>query len=400
MTQHNSNKFTIIALLVTSGIIGAVSLGIMFLLDNTLGTVQASSQNSVTNKASAPVDKRVRLTLMGSCKQPVNSLEAATAFLANCDEPKSATAFVNRGRALLITWDSDSAQAQKEQRFNQISESFDKAGELSKNDPEIAFYQAFVLDFKDFVLDGRATDCASVKERYAEAIARYAQIEQIQPEKDNLSIINELGHFLTNRDRDYKAAIALYEKVSLDHPQINDVLMSKATAQLLSQDLPGAQASFEQVLALNPGAYQVKYSLGSLWAQQGNYPEALKYYQAITNNPNTANFYYAWRDQGITHYFLGQYKEAKQSFETALKFEGAALFDKKNYAYMQTASDCLDALSGDESIACFGDNPDVVKSNLRANGIFQGSVIVHSKDEASDPFFEVEHDTFYKCNRT
>ena len=397
MNQGSSNRFSLLAVLITGGVIALVSSLILHLLDSDVVTVPASPQKS-TAEGSFPINERVRSAFTSVCEKDVNSLEVANRFLENCDNPKSKTAFVNQGRSLLISWDSDATQAAKIQRVEQVAQSFDKASEVSDRDPEVAFYQAFIQDFKDFVINPENADCVPASKRYEKAIEAYSKVEAIEPGKHNLFIVNELGHFLTNRDRAYPTVISLYDKVSGDHPEIEHILMSKATAQLLNKDFFEAKDSFEAALALNPKAYQIKYSLGSLWASFENYDQALSYYQDITSSPNTSNFYYAWRDQGMAHYLLGQAQEAKQSFETALEYKGAAIFDKNNYDFMQTASDCLTA-SGSSGESCLGANPSAVKATLQENGIFQGSVIVHSRSEVSDPFFEVEHDAFYRCNR-
>ncbi|MGB7087919.1 MAG: tetratricopeptide repeat protein [Phormidesmis sp.] len=406
MTQDSNNRFAAIALLLTSGIIITVSVGILFLLDGGLTTVaQESAEESVSPSAREKVEEsapslgdRFRSVFTRACEKDVNSLEAATYFLETCDRPDNVIALKNQGRALLISWDLQWSKSEKAERLEQVAESFSQASELAPDDPELAFYNAFTQDFEAFVLAEELSDCVPASDRYAEAIQLYDQIDEINPEDHNLSIVNELGHFLTNRDRDYATAITLYDKASVDHPQLSDVLMSKATAQLLEKDFFGAKESFEKVLEIDPNTYQVKYGLGSLWAQLENYEQALKYYEDITTNPDTANFYYAWRDQGIANYFLGNNEKAQQSFEKALEFEEAAFFDEKNYSFIENVSDCLAFSEGGEN--CLGASPGLVKANLKDNGIFQGSVIVHRSSEDSDPFFEVEHDAFYRCNQT
>lgn len=399
--DNNGNGRSILFILLTAfGLVGAVFLGVGFLVNSSFGTAPISSTDS-SDGASSSWWASARATIGGPCAQNVDSFEAAERFLEACNNPKNANALVNNGRALLITWQSNATKTEKKQSLEQVAENFNQASALSPNDPQIAFYKAFVLDFQDFVLNATNATCVPASERYAETIKLYEQVDDITPDSHNLFILNELGHFLINRDKDYKTAISLYKKVAQDHPQVEDVLMSKATAQLLDKDYFGAKESFEAVLAINPESYQIKYNLGSLWAQLENYDEAIKYYEDITQNPSTANFYYAWRDQGIAYYFLGRKNDAKQAFQQALTFEGAKIFDERNYTFMENVFQCLEA-SGDGTTVdnCFTMSPSILKATLRENGVFQGSVIVHNRNEQSDPFFEVEHDAFYKCNRS
>lgn len=401
MTNGNNrnNSSTVFILLTAFGIVGAVFLAATLLVNNYSFSNARGSSPEASSRLSLSWWASARAAMGGPCAKYVDSPEAAEHFLENCRNPKSATALTNRGRALLIAWEPNATKTEKNQYLEQVAESFNNASELAPNDPQSAFYKAFVLDFKDFVIDGADKTCIPAGERYEEAVQLYKQVDKITEDSHSLFILNELGHFLINRDKDYKTAIDLYEKVEPEHPQVGDVLMSKATAQLLDKDYFGAKDSFEAVLAINPDAYQIKYNLGSLWAQLDNYEESLKYYKDITQNPSTSNFYYAWRDQGIAYYFLGRYSDAQQSFEQALTFSGAAVFDKKNYAFMQNALGCLESSTAVAVSDCFQSSPGVLKATLRESGVFQGSVIVHNRNQQSDPFFEVEHDAFYKCNQ-
>jgi tetratricopeptide (TPR) repeat protein len=415
MAQESNSRFVAAALLLAAGVMVSVSLGIVFFLDR--GAVTASvepvaqrstSADSPSETVNTPRDssaqKRSGSTVLNVCEADVRSLESAVTFLESCDRPTSAIALKNKGRALLIDWDLEASQAQQAQRLEQAKKSFNQAIDLMPEDPELAFYEAFTEDFEAFVLSksaGKPVDCVPVKERYAKALRLYAQVNEITPESYNVSIISELGHFLINRDRDYAGAEALYNKVSLSHEDFGDILTSKATAQLLSKDLVSAKNTFERALAFNPDNYQVKYRLGSLWAQMNNSDEALKYYEDLTSNPNTSGFYYAWRDQGILYYFLGRQQEAAQSINEALSFKGAKSFDKENYTLMQNLANCLKTADGEASGSCSenspGNSPEAALATLKKDGIFRGSIITHNRGADSDPFFAVEHHAFHQC---
>lgn len=171
------------------GIIGAVFCGVALLANNSWDKTSLALSES-SDSASRSWWASARAAIGGPCAKQVDSLEAAEYFLDNCNKPKSTTAFINKGRALLIGWDSSATQPEKDQYFKRIETSFNQASELSPNDPEAAFYKAFMSDFKDFVLDTTNTVCTSASERYEKAISRYNQLDEITEETHNIFILN------------------------------------------------------------------------------------------------------------------------------------------------------------------------------------------------------------------
>ncbi|NEP19891.1 MAG: hypothetical protein F6J97_23890 [Leptolyngbya sp. SIO4C1] len=139
-------------------------------------------------------------------------------------------------------------------------EIFTKAQKLDPEDPQIAYYLAWLDDLNyslkdepDYTPYGNGEPaCQSASNRYRSAIQLF---NEIQP-KDAISqeMIVEIGHYLSNRDLAHRKAIELYSKhiltqdFDLSNPVTYMALVSRGMAYFWLREYENAGADFEQAL--------------------------------------------------------------------------------------------------------------------------------------------------------
>lgn len=329
------------------------------------------------------------------------------------------------GRAALVYWDELSDEQEKEGRqdavVQEVKNHFVVAGKYKPRDPQAKFYSALMDDFYDFVLTPEELDCQPASQRYSEAIDLYAGMKNVDTVENDFFALLELGHFLVSRDRaqassnlsnnflndlnGYEKAIELYGKLTriADDNARYTTLLSLAKAQLLDEQYEEARDSFVQALDIDSEAYQINYYIGnSLALENGNYGDAVKHYDEVTENLGTDEYYHALRDSGFAYYMISDYTQAKDRFERAVALGASheqTERSKKNLMeeYLgkidRGRCDQLDSKSSN----CSREDRKVLREELLKQGVFQSIFTVHDKKKGTDPFLDVEHDAFYKC---
>jgi hypothetical protein len=355
------------------------------------------------------------------CSQELTNAENAKSILTACQnvldrEPNNLDAMKNAGRASLVTWNRDWESSQKESLFNKTEDYFNRLYQLNTANPQAAFYQEFMQDFRGLVLSPQP-QCKLVKDTYSRSIDLYTKETYRIYDKD-FPILVELGHFLINRDREFQQAINLFDRIPKSNTEFyRDILSSKAIARTLQGNFSGARDFFMEALdvdqklpkPIDETSYKIKNNLASTYAQSAlsesnsqvrnsYYDEAIKLYKETTQ-PNVASKnYYAWRNLGFLFYLKREYSQSLAAFDTALSFEnqGVKTVDaldrfRKDFIYDYREKARENAGDSSENAK---DNSTLEKG-LTEKRIFSGYFITH--EGSQDPFFQVEHGKFYAC---
>lgn len=320
----------------------------------------------------------------------------ADKVLAACDRilnknPNDTEALINRGKVSFVLWDSNRNQ----ERFDSAIADLTQAQEIEPDNPRALFYLSYLQEFQDLIIR-QQPNCLPARDRYQEVIKIYQPFDKIT--EQDIPILLELGHFLVNREQNYQTAMMIFDNIIDFDDNLYQAWSGKATAQFLSKDYFNAQESFERALELNPASYKIKYNLGSLWARLDNYEKASElYYQVLKVEPN---FTFALRDLGLSLYLQNRYQEAALAFTQIIYRPDSRSFqvnDKDRELisdFYHRVEDCLEEAVEGQEVSCSQEDRVPMKIRLYHNGIFH-NVIVHGS--SSDPFFEVEHHTFFQC---
>ncbi len=350
---------------------------------------------------------------------------------------------INAGRASLLRWHDDLSQTDKQRVVNQTQAFFDEAVfiAIQENSPRLGqalFYQGIIQDFERFIIreDYTCLEAYGAGETYESALKFYQRGDYKISKEDYFPIL-ELAHFLMHRDQNYRTAQVLLEKAVATAP--NDqagederqlyraLLLNKAKAETHLDQFTLAKASLEKALEYEPNSYKIKLDLAAVSshiAVEGpaagdqvrfdNLQDAIKYYEEITSTKATDNIYQAWRNLSFL-YYLRQDSKAIQSFKEtteSTRFDSAAALDAdaaNKDDFELSNKDFVLFYRGLAQKKCFtpGECPDVngspekLRAELRDRGFFDDYFITHNviEDEFSDPFIDLEHDSFYKCNQ-
>lgn len=337
-------------------------------------------------------------SLSKKCRLVPKDLDLAATVLVACDriisrQPNNTEALINRGKVSLILWNASRNQS----RIDSAMRDFSQARKLEPNNPQAAFYQSYLQEFQELVIN-KAPNCSPTSDRYKEAIKLYQPLTQITA--TDIPLILELGYFLVNREQNYQKAQTIFDALIKFDPNLYQAWAGKATAQFLSKDYFNAQESLNRALTLNPDSYKLKYNLGSLWAKLGNYSKASELYQQVTKIE--PNFALGWRDLGLTLYLQNRYQEAALAFTQIIYRPNSASFyvgDRDRQLmkeYYERVEDCLDEGVEGLDISCSREDRIPMEVNLNHQGVFH-NIIVHGA--INEPFFAVEHHQFFQCFR-
>ncbi|MEM1169797.1 MAG: tetratricopeptide repeat protein [Cyanobacteria bacterium P01_H01_bin.35] len=373
---------------------------------------QILNKNQCNNELTG--DRNQAVLIYESCRKVIDSTDNISTLNL---------AYKNAGRAFFVIWDQ-SSQEVKDKKMNQvinkIKRYFSVAEEANQKDPQAKFYSAYMKDFDDFVETPETLDCLPASERYQEAIQLYREGDNIESVGKDFFAVLELGHFLVSRDANqvsnlgdeywdnlngYQKAVELYRKLQVSDKDANYiVLLDKGKAYFLNRNYPGARNSWEEALKIEPRDYQIKYYIGNSWALQGKYDEAIKRYDKVTEDPNIGEDYEALRNSGFAYYILNNYEKAKNRFERALKILGQrGTVSQSDIEFIERYRNKIRDWQCDQGnsldTVCYQEDKTrrLVKNDITRKGILTSVYTVHRKDKPTDPFIDIEHDSFYKC---
>ncbi|NEQ36836.1 MAG: hypothetical protein F6K40_11325 [Okeania sp. SIO3I5] len=338
--------------------------------------------------------------------------------------------YKNAGRAWFVMWDQSIQEAKDKNIYRAIKKVkryFSVAEELNQKDPLAKFYSAYMEDFEDVVQTPEKLDCLPASERYQEVIKLYLKGDNIESVGKDFFAVLKLAHFLVARDANqtfdlgdeswddlngYQKAIELYNKLQVSDKDANSqdanylVFLDQGKAYFLDGNYPWAEYSWAKALDIKPEDYQINYNRGNLLALQREYGNAIKRYDAVTEDPNTEEYYEALRNSGFAHYIFNNYKEAKNRFQRALKILGK--LDKVNESDVELMETYLQKIKDGQCeqgvflyTSCYQNDKTRknVEKDIKEKGIFTSVYKdrYRTKDKPTDPFLEVEHDKFDKC---
>ena len=332
-------------------------------------------------------------------------------------QPNNVDAWKNAGRTLLLTWPQATNEQEKMHIISQAKDYFRNAAEKSHSkDPQSLFYKNFMEDFKEFVLQEKDTCLTSATNRYRESLDLYNKASYRVLESDQF-ILLELSHFLIHRDGDSQGAIDLLDNALKNDPDPNhqnkfhkNILITKAKAETYLGKYLEAKNSLKEALKYDEQSYKIMQDLASVHAQIAldksldkaskteNRKEAIAIYKKITETL-ASNVYIAWRNKAFLLYLDGNYSGAANSFRQALSFRKALNeFDKVNRNLVRNYSDLAEACKAGD---CSENNKVALQEELKNRRIFSNNFITHDliENEITDPFFSIEHDKFYKCQK-
>lgn len=382
------------------------------------------------------------------CKEELNGLsrqaekiEQACVKVTEAN-PKNIGAWKRAGRAALVKWNSkrDDKQLYKTVNYFNNARHNDSKRDTDKADPQAMFYKLFMDDFEDLV-KAQTPRCEKASQRYGKALKLYKK-QNIFKEGD-FFILAELGHFLINRDNDYKKAIQVFDKIPGNEKGYNEhILLSKAIAHALEargiakEDENKAKEHLEEAKKLLESSenslrtYKSKFYLGTTYVQIANqekklenkissYETAQKFYKEIAKEDVADNFYLGQRNLSFVSYLLALYKKQQNSIDDANRFfkdandslnkifhdykflEDKPFDDSKNNRrdkkenvefILDSYKDNVRSCSSDINrcpIQQLKDNEKKIVKMISSNSYY----ILHEGSE--DPFFGVEHDKFY-----
>ena len=176
-----------------------------------------------------------------------------------------------------------------------ISEARDKfleAKEVAPDDPQIAYYLAWLADLNYSLKDEPGYEpyddpvCQNAIDRYEDTINLFNQSRPTDP--ISLEMIVEIGHYYINKNRAHEEAVYIYndhiltEDFDISNPVTYMALVSRGMAYFWLEEYELAGPDFEQALLENP-SNQVAYNRGSVYAMYASsrgYDKAIEWYRA------------------------------------------------------------------------------------------------------------------------
>lgn len=158
----------------------------------------------------------------------------------------------------------------------------------------------------------------------------FNRLYELDPE--NSQVNSYLGKFEAESNH-YKAAIEYINAAIKFDPANTDYWFDLGTWSRMIGDYKGAESSWMQAIALEPEYFLGYAYLAGLYDEQARKDEALVYYRlTVEKNPQ---YYYAYESLGMYAWGAGNWEEAQNAFEQALKKNP----DSISYKLMITA--CL-----------------------------------------------------------
>lgn len=150
--------------------------------------------------------------------------------------------------------------------------------------------------------------------KYKEAVARYQEALDIQPNSDKILYNYGLSLFYLSR---YNEAVSCYDKAIKLNPDYSEAWSDRAHALMMLDRGKEALASCEQALKIQPESYQVWYKRGWVLSRLNRRQEAIASCdKALEIQPDS---YEAWCTRGVVLPLPKCRQEALSNFEKALE---------------------------------------------------------------------------------
>lgn len=277
---------------------------------------------------------------------------------------------------------------------------------FTSHERQIAFLADLWPEHLELVRDNTGK-CQAASDAYKTSMSAYSYAisdRELEVENDELLILLELGHFLSNRERAWNIALDYYEFILDIDPNHINARLSLVHAHLMSiENSRAAKASDGVISGLltqiendsqdrEEIQVTVLYHRGSLLAKQGDYKGAIEQYDKILGEYSS----------GLDNYPLLEF--------IAIRDKAFALFadgdDSSDTAFnnaLVTLSN-IDNISDEERnsrraiIENFQENNGLLESYIDVGFAFS-ELVVHDFEAGEHAFIEAGHGKFYGCYR-
>jgi len=119
-------------------------------------------------------------------------------------------------------------------------------------------------------------------------------------------------------------------------------LMNIGIVHMLAGNLPGAEAEFRRVLAVNPTFPRAHLFLGTMLSLQGKHDEGIRVISEIIERGNRAPVF-LWA-LGVVNAMAGRVREARELLDPVLRSTFPAIYRAEGYLYLGDRDAALTAL--------------------------------------------------------
>ena len=349
-------------------------------------------------------------------------LKACNVVLDSPESEEDTKALIARAQANAVLGNYPEADNDFKKVFQIVEIPYNKEGSsFNSEERQVAFLKAFWPEFMSLVVDksGRCGDAETVYElplrAYRYLFTQGAKTRGI--EEEELFPILELGHFVSDRDREWNLASELYDLILDDiDPKSINALLSKVHAHVMSHGDMKTPEDFLKAIE-NIQSRQsdiqakVQYHRGSILARQEQYGDAAQKYgeilseEAYTSALEVYPFlkFIALRDRAFALYASDQFSEADTVFEDSLsvldKLKESGEIEELEYA--DRRSRIVDFQVKASSCKVLSSNCGSKDSQLRElidYGSIFSHLISHETEIEGHAFFEKKHGKFYGCS--
>lgn len=198
---------------------------------------------------------------------------------------------------------------EKKENYDAAISEYIKVTDLDKNDMEIAYSLASVLN----------------KNRQNERAIIVLQ-EIIRRTPENEDVTNLLGNIYFEEEK-YKEASSVYMAALRYHPGSYDIYYNLGMIYTMINDFGRAKEFYEKAAEINSMSYHAKLSLGQIALIYGDLDEAEKYFMAGTQSEQT---------ESGSYYYLSKIAMLKGDQDKATNYMKVAVnLDSKNYKQLQ-----------------------------------------------------------------
>lgn len=126
-------------------------------------------------------------SLSKKCRLVPKDLDLAATVLVACDriisrQPNNTEALINRGKVSLVLWNASRNQS----RIDSAMRDFTQARKLEPNNPQAAFYQSYLQEFQELVIN-KAPNCSPISDRNYDLLI----LDWMLPEVSGISLCSQ-----------------------------------------------------------------------------------------------------------------------------------------------------------------------------------------------------------------
>lgn len=120
-------------------------------------------------------------------------------------------------------------------------------------------------------------------------------------------------------EKNYQLAYAEFHKALNIDPNNKDALHGLALVHMEFQEFERARDLFLKILSIDPNYADAWFNLGLCYQKINNHKDAVDAFSKALSNPLFITQDKAYLGQGLSYYRLGQYENAKVTFDKAVK---------------------------------------------------------------------------------